>query len=145
MPGRRILAGAIVLAVLLPLLALPGCSTPLDLVHHPPLDVSGVYRSAAGVGALGTLELLLQPSQYVDRFVATLIAPEDPTAGPLDGSASIGNTHLVISFQDGKNAPNYYFFYEGMVTVENGLITRIDGQFIFPDQAGSLTATFLPR
>jgi hypothetical protein len=139
------LAGTIMLAALLPLLALPGCSTPLDTVQHPPLDVSGDYRSAAQVGALGTLELLLQPSQYVDRFVATLLAPDDPAQGELEGSASIGNAHLVISFQDGKRAPNYYFFFEGVVTTENGAITRIDGQFIFPDQAGNLAATFLPR
>lgn len=125
------------------LLLLAGCgSSSFNInIETPPLNAEGQYTSADTGGPLGRLSLELSLRENAVRtYDATLTSLDDPQFGESEGVGTVGNQHIILNFDPGANV-DYYF--EGTFVLDNdGLVSGIEGSFIWPDQDERLSASF---
>jgi len=140
--GGKITIPGTVLALGLLLAALCGCSSS-DFQITPAVpwfDLSGRYASTDEIGALGILTLELEQFEDTVYFSATLTGSAVTEMAEVHGAATLGDYHVIVDFDIGVRS-DYYF--EGDVTVTEGRVESIDGQFVFPDQEETLPTTFV--
>lgn len=106
----------------------------------PWFDLTGRYASTTEIGALGILTLELERYEDTAYFSAALSGSAAAELEPVHGAGTLGDYHLILDFDIGVRS-DYYF--EGDVTVTEGRVESIDGQFVFPDQEEMLAATFI--
>lgn len=125
------------------LLLLSGCSSSgFNIgIDAPPLNAEGFYTSADTGGPLGRLRLELTLFENAARtYDAVLTSLDDPQFGESVGVGTVGNQHIILNFDPG-DAVDYY--YEGSFVLDNaGLVSGIEGSFIWPDQDERLDANF---
>lgn len=125
------------------LLLLAGCTGSNFIIDitTPPLNAEGHYTSTDTGGRLGHLSLDLTLREGAIRtYDAVLGSLDDPQFGQSEGVGTVGNQHIILNFDPGSNV-DYYF--EGTFTLDNaGLVSGIEGSFIWPDQQERLDASF---
>lgn len=137
--GRRILA-----ALLLAALGLAaGCTSGSDYrigIDSPALYAGGEYVSGDTGGSLGHLTLTLVLREGAQRtYDANLTSQDKPDFGESVGVGTVGNEHIILNFDRGKDT-DYYF--EGQLVLTGVSVTGISGQFVFPDLEETLPAEF---
>lgn len=106
----------------------------------PWFDLSGRYVSTDEIGALGILMLELERFEDTEIFTAEITGSAAEELEPARGAGTLGDYHVIFDFDIGTKA-DYYF--EGLVTLANDQVEKIEGQFVFPDQEEVLPATFV--
>lgn len=136
--GRRILIALLGLLCGLTLAACAGQRTPV--AESPVLVVSGLYESDVEVGPLGRLQLnLVRRNNTQTIYDAKLSGISGADFGSSTGVGTIGNEHLILNFDRGKESD---FYFQGMAQLSGETVTGIDGSFVFPDQTEQLTVHF---
>jgi len=122
------------------LVAAVSCSSDFVVgVADPPLELSGFYAASEVIGELGLVVMELQRVEDTSIYRVGMIDCREEDPEVIGGAGTVGDKHLILNFNPGSD-PDFYF--EGAVILNAGLLAGLEGQFVFPDRAETLRASF---